>query len=283
MSEPEYPVPAEPLVHRVGGAPPSRRAPLLLLNGGMMTMMTWDEIAAPLERELQVVRCDFRGQLMNPAPPPKDLDGHVADVVGLLDHLGIARAHLLGTSYGALVATRLAARHPDRVASLVLVTSTDQVTDAMAPAGAALYDAARAAADGSGDPGRVLDVLLETAYSPAYLEPRRELWRVRRATMATLPRRYFEGLVGLLGALVGLDLRPDLPAIHAPTLVVGAGRDATFPPAHSRALAAGIAGARLVIVESSGHALVVEQPGALLEAVLAFWRELGVLAPEPVA
>jgi len=66
----------------------------------------------------------------------------------------------------------------------------------------------------------------------------------------------------LLGSLHDVDLRPILGLITCATLVVGAELDVTFPPEHSRALAAGISGARLEIVKGSGHGLVASSPNA---------------------
>jgi pimeloyl-ACP methyl ester carboxylesterase len=85
-----------------------------------------------------------------------------------------------------------------------------------------------------------------------------------------MPCAWFEGLDALLGCLRGLDLRPVLPRLTCPTLVVGAGLDVTFPPAHSRALAEAISVARLEIVPDSGHALVAEQPGRVVELLRSF-------------
>ncbi len=92
----------------------------------------------------------------------------------------------------------------------------------------------------------------------------------RRQQFAAMPRAWFEGLDGLLGSLYGLDLRPALPRVSCPTLVVGAERDATFPLEHSRALAAGIPGARLEIVKGGGHGLVAEQPDRVAQLLLSF-------------
>lgn len=280
---------AELLAHHVAGAARPAADPLLLLNGGLMSMAAWEPVAAPLQRELQVVRCDFRGQLRSPGEPPPDLAGHADDVARLLGYLEAkarprdgagGRAHVVGVSFGAMVAVELAARHPERVASLVLVTATDRVTPAMEKAGEALRVAAREAAAGEGDAGRVLDAVVANTYSPEFVAANRAAMVARRAVVAALPRSWFAGLVGLLAALSGVDLRPQLARIRCPTLVVGAGLDATFPPAHSYALAAAVRGARLAMVPDVGHGLVIERPDEIVARVRLFLTDQGVLAAD---
>lgn len=253
------------LTHRSKGT----GEPVLLLNGGMMSMGAWDPVAAILEADFRVIRCDFRGQLLSPGTPPATMAGHAEDVRALLEHLAPGPVHVLAASFGALAGLLLAARHPALVRSLAVITATERVLPESSEAIEAMKAAALQAARG-GDGGRVYDLLRDQAFSAAYLEANRESLSARRAQVAALPRAWFEGLAGLLGAMDGLDLRADLRLIRCPALVVGAERDATFPIAHSRALADGIAGARLEVVADSGHALVAEQPARLIGIVREF-------------
>jgi pimeloyl-ACP methyl ester carboxylesterase len=256
---------AATLAHRTAGS----GEPVLLLNGGLMSMAAWDPVATPLERSHRVVRCDFRGQLLSPGEPPPDLAGHAADVVALLDHLGLPRVHLVGTSFGALVGLNLAARHPARVAALAAVTATDRVTDEDWVAAESVREACRRAAQG-GDGGVVLDLLAPLTFSSEWLAAQGELLAERRRQIAALPAEWFRGLDRLLASVEGLDLGPRLGAIRCPTLVVAAERDRTFPIERSAALAAAIRGAALEVVPGAGHALVLEAPERLLELLRPF-------------
>jgi 3-oxoadipate enol-lactonase len=243
--------------------------PLLLLNGGLMTMAGWEEIARPLERDFTVIRCDFRGQLRSPGTPPASLDGHAADVIALLDSLNVDRAHLVGTSFGGFVATLTAARYPERVRSLIAITLSDRITEEMMAGSGAIRAAALDAAEG-GDSGRILDLLVPATFSPDYIASNPQRFTLQRQIVAGLPSAYFRGLAGLLDALRGLDLRPELGKITCPALVVGGGRDATFPPEFSRSLAAGIPAARLEIIEEAPHGLVVENAAELISLIQNF-------------
>lgn len=262
------------LAHRVDGA----GEPLLLLNGGMMSIAAWDEIVALLAPHHRVVRCDFRGQFLSPGQAPPDLAGHAADVVELLDALGMSSVHLVGTSFGALVGVVVSARFPDRVRSLVAATAFDHAAPEMTRLAGRLRDACREAASG-GDGGRMFDVMLPVTYSDAFRHANAEMLQARRGRVAALPPSWFAGVDGLLAAVEDLDLRPFLRHVRCPTLVVVAGLDRTAFPERGRALAVGIPGARLVEVPDSGHALIVEQPARFAMLCLEFLGALPRLGP----
>jgi pimeloyl-ACP methyl ester carboxylesterase len=248
------------LAHRVDGSGP----PLVLLNGGLMSLTAWEPVAQALAARFRVIRCDFRGQLLSPGEPPATIDGHALDLRRLLDQLGLPRVHVAGTSFGAFVGFRLALLCPERAASLALIAATDRIEPGSAEAGLgrALRQACRAAADG-GDAGALLDLLAQQSYSPAWLAAHSELLLKRRQQMASLPRPWFRAVEGFLDALEGLDLRSELGQVRCPSLVVAAELDRTFPPAASRALAAGLKEAALEVVAGVGHAAVVEAPDRL--------------------
>lgn len=259
------------LTYKVDGA----GEPLLLLNGGMMSIAAWDEIVIPLAARFRVVRCDFRGQLLSPGPPQPNLNGHAADVIALLDELGIDAAHIVATSFGAEVGLVLAAERSTRVRSLVAATAFDHATAEMSQLAQTVSDACRDAVAG-GDGRLMFDAMLPTTYGEAYLTANAAMLAARRERVAALPAEWFAGIDAILASVQHCDLRPLLPRITCPTLVVVAGLDRTAPPARGRALAAGIPNARLVEIPDSAHALVVEQPGRFVDLCLEF---LGSLKP----
>jgi pimeloyl-ACP methyl ester carboxylesterase len=255
------------LAHRVTGNPDG--PPLLLLNGGMMTMGAWERIAAPLGESYRILRCDLRGQLLSPGEPEPCLEAHVADLIALLDFLGVNRVHAAGTSYGALVALRLAVLHPERMASVIAITAGERITKKFWEATVRVREAALAAAAG-GDGGWVLDLILPVTYSPEYLEANAAVLAAHRHQTSLLPPIWFLGLARILSSLEGLDLTPDLPRIQCPALIVAGEEDRMFPIEHSRALAAAIPGAHLVVVPGGSHGLVIEQPERTVEILRGF-------------
>lgn len=253
------------LTHRVMG----EGDPLLLLNGGLMTMANWEVFVAPLADRFCVIRCDFRGQLLTPGPFAHTLSEHAADLVELLDHLGIDAAHVAGPSFGAEVAMLLAANAPKRVKSLTVITATDRTTASMranAREGRAL---AEAAAAGSGDGGELLRRIAAATYSDWWLaEQEPDFIEKRARQLAMLPPSFFAGAAAVLEPLDDLDLTDDLPRIQAPTLVVAGENDRVFPLEHSRAIAAAIHGARLEILPGTGHGALIERADRILEILL---------------
>lgn len=101
---------------------PGAGGPLLCLHGITSNARAWDGLALELAPEYRVLAPDLRGRGDSDKPfDDYGLATHAADAVALLDHLGIARAVVIGHSMGALIGMMLAATYPDRVAGLVLV------------------------------------------------------------------------------------------------------------------------------------------------------------------
>lgn len=264
----------EPAAPRAGRAADA----VLLLNGGLMSIASWQPIAARLRERHRVVRCDFRGQTRTPGPAHATLAPNAEDVVALLDRLGLRRVHVVGTSFGGLVGLILAARWPERVSSLAAVTVSDHATPQMTRTTRELR---RVVADilAGGDGGQLLDAMIDDIYSAGYLAENRGLLALRSRQIAELPRAWFASVDGILAAVETFDLRPEAAAIGCPTLVVVAADDRVMPPERGRALAAAIPGARLAEHPSSGHTLVVEDPDWVARRVLDFLGGPGAADP----
>jgi len=258
------------LYHRIDG----EGEPLLLLNGVAMSVSSWEPIARPLAEGFHLVRSDFRGQLMMPVAPPADVTHHAEDVVALLDHLELETAHLVGTSFGGVMATLVAGRYPDRVRSLITIAAAHGFYEEMADEVELWKAACRRSLD-SGDHGHLSDVLDPVIFSSSYIESHREERAMRRAQIAALPDIWFEGLFGLLDSAHSLRLRGELAAIRCPTMVVAAELDAFVPLGRARSLAESIRGARFEVIKGAGHAVVVEQPQRVADLCLEFLKTVG--------
>jgi pimeloyl-ACP methyl ester carboxylesterase len=243
--------------------------PLLLLNGGMMSYASWQPVSSILSRHYQLILCDLRGQLLSPGPVPEDLADNVADLEALLDHLGVESAHVMGTSYGGEVGLLMAAKAPARVRSLIGVTVSDYATDAIWQGSEDLRILVHESRRG-GDKGRIHDRIVSEVYSSRYRAEHAEELAMRREQVSLLPEHWFEGVEGILVAIERLDLRPHVGEINCPTLIVIASDDRSIPPERSQALAASIRGAETRIHETSGHALVAEDPQWLAGVSLDF-------------
>lgn len=109
---------------------------VLLLHAAMGSSKRWFQWVPPMLRHYRVVRLDFRGHGASQIPRPGDpfsLDLLVGDVVALLDRLGAAQAHVVGSSAGGYVAQKLALQHPRRVKTLALYASMPGLKASHAP------------------------------------------------------------------------------------------------------------------------------------------------------
>jgi pimeloyl-ACP methyl ester carboxylesterase len=254
------------IYHQTDGDGP----PLLLLNGIAMSAASWGPVAEPLAESFTVIRCDLRGQLMSPGSPPEDVGDHLCDVVETLDHLGLDSVHVLATSFGGAVGALLAARHPSRVRSLVIVASADGFTDVMAAEVARWRDGVLRSLE-HGDRGVLSDILEPVVYSPAYVETHRDERTLRRQRIAMLPEQWFKDLIRLLDSAESYSLAGELGAIHCRTLVVAAELDGFIPLERCRALAEAIPGAEFRVIGGAGHAVVVERPAAIVGVAEEFF------------
>jgi 3-oxoadipate enol-lactonase len=182
-----------------------------------------------------------------------------ADVLGLLDHLRIERAHLCGSSLGAMVAMSIATSHPNRVDRLVLCNTT-----AWAGPAQAWISRADAVAE-KGMP------VLRTSVMERWLSPHFVTCRAERAEeialMATCSSDH--GYIGACHAIGAMDQRQSIRLIRNPTLVIASTADIATPPADSRMIAQAIGGA-LYKELPGGHLSHVEQPQALAEELKNF-------------
>lgn len=215
------------------------------------------------ERGARVLAFDNRGAGKAECPPSFTLADIAGDIVALWDHLSIARSHLVGMGYGGAIAATLAASHPDRVTGLVLVGTP---VDAKA--------LAVETRPPPRDPKRFMGGVARY-FSPAFVRSSPAIVQGYARQMA----RTFQEPDTALGAacqrdsMAEMDLVPLLPAIRTPALVVYGTEDKLVDPASAKALAAGIAGARLEPVDGVGHLLLAEAPRKLYDIVDGFCRD----------
>jgi pimeloyl-ACP methyl ester carboxylesterase len=98
--------------------------PVVLVHGVGARLDNWEGVAARLAAHFQVIRFDLRGHgRSSKVPGPYTLDLFTADLVGLMDHLGLPPCRVAGHSLGGLIAQNLAVRHPERVMALALLST----------------------------------------------------------------------------------------------------------------------------------------------------------------
>jgi proline iminopeptidase len=194
------------------------------------------------------------------------LEDMADDALGVLSALGVARAHVVGVSMGAMIGQILAARHPQRVLSLTSIMSSSGRRGLPGPTPQARKALMRRPADPT-DIDSILEqwvTLLRTIGSPSYPTPEKLL---RRRVARSLRRSYCPG--GVLRQMMAVAAAGDrselLRSIAVPTLVIHGAADPLVPLACGLDTAAQIPGARLEVIEGMGHDL----PPQLIERLLA--------------
>lgn len=245
------------------------RPVVLLVHGFPLDSRMWAAQLEGLAGEARLIAPDLRGHGRSDAPPgPYTVDNHADDLAALLDVLDIERAIVVGLSMGGYVAFAMWRRHAARVAGLALL---DTRAEPDTPAGRANRDAGIALIREQGVSALAGD-LLPKVVAPVSLRDDALAGRVR-TMMADQPAL---GMIGALGAMRDRpDSVPTLATITVPTLVAVGEEDQPTPPADGRKMAAGIAGAQMVVIADAGHLSPLENPAAINEALAALIRRVG--------
>ncbi len=269
-----------------------RDAPVILLVmglGGQLTLWPDEFVDALNARGFRTIRYDNRdvglstrfdaagvpnlkwmfvkSLLRLPVRSAYTLADMAADGVALLDHLGIARAHIVGVSMGGMISQHIAARYPDRVLSLTSVMSTTgnpRLPRAQKEAMQVLTSRPM-----SGDPEDLIAYSVRAAKvigSPGY-PPDEE--RLQRRVRSDFERGWYpQGVARQMAAIVADgDRRPMLKSIGAPTLVIHGEGDPLVPLAGGRDTADNIRGARLLTIPGMGHDLPLGLVDTLADAI----------------
>jgi 3-oxoadipate enol-lactonase len=238
--------------------------PAIVLSHSLASNLTmWDPQVDALSQSFTVVRFDTRGHGMSDAPDgPYSMTDLAEDAAGLLDHLGIARAHWVGLSLGGAIAQTHALAHPELVLSLTIADATSAYPIATHGMWQERIDHVRK--DGMAG---VADGTLGRWFTPAFREANPELVADIRTMIMGTPTA---GFIGAVQAIMGFDVSARLGEITCPTLVICGAEDQALPTAHSMRIHEGISGSRLSLIPHAAHIANIEQPDAFLAAMLDF-------------
>jgi 3-oxoadipate enol-lactonase len=241
---------------------PPADAPVLVLGNSMgTTAAVWEPQLAQFRRHFRLLRYEYPGHGGSAAPPgPYTVAELGAAVLGLLDEHGIGRARYCGISLGGMVGMWLAANAPDRIDALAVCCTSAYLPPAPFWAGRAQ----QARAEGTGP---IAEQVVSRWFTPEFAAREPD---VPASFVAGLAQVAAEGYAGCCEAIGAMDLRPSLPAITAPTLVIAGAEDPATPPWHGAVIASAIPEARLAVVRGAAHLASVSAPGQVGCALLGF-------------
>ncbi|HEV8238984.1 MAG TPA: alpha/beta hydrolase [Thermoanaerobaculia bacterium] len=253
--------------------------PVVLLHGFGESTYTWRLVVPELAARYRVIAVDLNGfgyteRLRDPAA--YTIDGQMRLVLGVLDRLGMPRAHFIGHSYGGGLVLWITAHHPERVRSMALLDSTLPRYSATRRSRAANLRAL------------TFLYLRTVAMRPGYVQK-----SLRAAygddTLATpevarayLDRLRIEGIDDAYYGLMAKNGAPspevDLAKIRVPALLVWGRDDELTPLPNGERMAAGLPDARLAVIPDCGHSPMEERPRELLAELLPFLDGTSVAA-----
>jgi 3-oxoadipate enol-lactonase len=239
---------------------------VVLLHSGVCDRRMWGPQMASLQRTHRVIAPDLRGFGQTPLPPERF--ANAVDVVELLDHCGVDRAALVGSSFGGRVALEVVATRPDRVSALVLLCAGHRGIRDTAASEAFEAEEERLLAEGDIDGAVELNV--STWLGPSASKDTRALVREmqRHAFEVQLAAEVQEPWP----ELVRVDADPS--RVETPTLVVGGELDMDCFRDGARDLADAIPGARLTMLPWAAHLPSLERPDDVTPLISAFLAEV---------
>ncbi|MEU7576824.1 4-carboxymuconolactone decarboxylase [Streptomyces sp. NPDC041068] len=245
-------------------------APVLVLGSSLgTTWHMWDRQIPELSRHWRVFRFDMPGHGGAPAHPCGSVGELAERLLATLDELGVQRFGYAGCAFGGAIGVELALRHPQRVASLALISASPRfgTADEFRQRGVivrsnGLDPIARSAPERWFTPGFA-------AAQPAITD-----WAVQMVR-TTDPGCY----IAACEALAAFDVRAELGRVGVPTLVLVGSEDQVTGQGEARTLVAGIPDARLAVVPGASHLAPVEQPVAVTDLLVrhfsSAWQATG--------
>ncbi len=245
--------------------------PVVLIRGLGSNADHWYPQIPALSSSFRVVSYDNRGIGRSDKPDePFTISTMAEDAVGIMDALGIEKAHIMGLSMGGMVAQEFALQFPHRVHGLVLACTHCGGKKAVPASGEIQALFAEFIATASPEAARKAGKCLFAEHT---LSKAPEMVREYQAISARFPPEA-RVLLQQFEAVKGHDTWSRLQEIQAPTLVITGAEDLLIVPENSRILAENIPDARLCIIPGGGHQFLVERAQAANEAILAFLEGL---------
>ncbi|MEZ5832145.1 MAG: alpha/beta fold hydrolase [Dongiaceae bacterium] len=243
--------------------------PVLVLSHTLATSRAmWRRQVPHFARRYRVVSLDMRGHGESAAPDyPYSLEMLADDVIGVLDHLGIARpAIFLGISIGGMVGQALALRHAKRFRAIILSNTVSRTP----PEGRAMWNQRIETVRREGLKSQVQPTLerwLSAEFRARDPETTKWVADMVRATPAA-------GFIGCARAIQQLDYTDQLARVALPTLIIAGEKDPGSPVAAAQAIHEKIKGSQLDVMPGCLHQTPIEAPDRFNQIVDRFLETL---------
>lgn len=260
---------------------PPEAPPLVLIGGWASYRWIWFRQIPILKLKYRCIVFDNRGAGKSSKPDyPYSIQMFADDTVGLMEALDIENAHVLGISMGGLIAQQIALSYPEKVRSLIVVSShfggpnqipMDDRTMAMliaVPTETISKEQAR-------------EMRYQATFSPEFLEENTSVLEQIDKWAEKYPTPVF-AQVHQSSAVGDFNSEAELKQISTPTLIIHGASDLAVPTKNGEMLANSISNSKLVLIESGSHFSIIERYKEFNNAVMSFLDEVetGQFSPE---
>ncbi len=225
------------------------------------TMAMWDAQVAALSGRYRCLRYDTRGHGGSEVvATPATVDDLADDLAGLLDALGIARAHVVGLSLGGMTGQAFALRHPQRLDRLALLATSAAMDEAA-------WRQRIETVTNEGYAPFIDGIMVPRWFTPAFAAAHPEVIAgFRSRMMANDPLGY----AACANVIATLDLLPRISGIKAPTMIIVGAEDPATPVAMSEAIRSRVPHAEMIVIPGAAHIVAVEAAERVTEHLAAF-------------
>ncbi|MFW9887423.1 MAG: alpha/beta fold hydrolase [Candidatus Thorarchaeota archaeon] len=252
---------------------PPEAPPVVLIGGWASYRWIWFRQVPAFKEKFRCIVFDNRGAGRSSKPDiPYSIRMFADDTVGLIDALGIEKAHILGISMGGLIAQQIAISYPERVRSLILVAThfggpnhipiPDKIQALLIalPTETISLEQAR-------------DMRYRSTFSSQFLEENKDLMRQIDEWVQMHPAPLF-AQVHQASATAAFDSEEALKTTTAPTLILHGDSDFTILPRNSELLAERIPNSKLRFIEGAAHFVIIEKYEDFNNEVMSFIDEV---------
>jgi pimeloyl-ACP methyl ester carboxylesterase len=244
--------------------------PLVMIMGLAGNLDWWDpQMISEFSKYFKLILFDNRGAgRSDMGQKPFSIKLFADDTAGLMDALGISKAHVLGFSMGGMIAQELVLNYPEKVEKLVLCsTFCGAKKGVLPPPQPVPLD------DLEANPRKVMEFMARAIFTEEFIKNNPQVFEdmVQRMLRAPISK---EAFLKQYYAIMEFDTYDRLPQIGVPTLILHGKKDILLPVENAIIMAQRIPKAKLIIFENAGHALA-EEMDKVISAILNFLRENG--------
>ncbi|MCP5081048.1 MAG: alpha/beta fold hydrolase [Alphaproteobacteria bacterium] len=239
---------------------------LVLIHGVGSQHGDWEGVAKALAGKFSILRYDLRGHGTSAAPPgPYEIEDFAADLIALMDEIGLDRPHIAGFSLGGLIAQCIALNHPDRVDKLALLgTVAGRTPEERARVEGRLEFIA------SSHPADYFDQSVSRWFTEAFQAARPDVVAARKAVVTAMDG---DAYAAAYYALAMTDFADRLGEISHETLVATGEDDIGSNPRMAHFMAGAITNSRLEILPGLRHSILLEAPDQVAGVLSDFFLE----------